>query len=67
MKNIVVLLLGVLGVFYLLNPGSGLFELIPDNLPLVGNLDDAAALVLLVMCLQHFDIQLPDIFGRRKK
>jgi len=67
MKNIVVLLLGILGAFYLLNPGSGLFELIPDNLPLVGNLDDAAALVLLVMCLQHFDIQLPDIFGRRKK
>lgn len=66
MKNSIVLLLGLLGVVYLLNPGSGIFELIPDNLPLIGNLDDAAALALLVMCLQHFGIQLPDIFRRRK-
>lgn len=66
MKNAVVLLLGVLGAIYLLNPGAGIFELIPDTLPLVGNLDDAAALALLVMCLQHFGIQLPDIFGKQK-
>ena len=66
MKNTIVLLLGVLGAVYLLNPGAGIFELIPDSLPLVGNLDDAAALVLLVICLQHFGIQLPDIFGKRK-
>lgn len=66
MKNITVLLLGLLGVIYLLNPGAGIFELIPDNLPFVGNLDDAAALALLVMCLQYFGINLPDIFGRKK-
>jgi uncharacterized membrane protein YkvA (DUF1232 family) len=66
MKNIIVLLLGLIGVIYLLNPGSGIFELIPDNLPFIGNLDDAAALALLVMCLQHFGINLPDIFGRKK-
>lgn len=66
MKNAIVLLLGLLGVIYLLNPGSGIFELIPDNLPFIGNLDDAAALALLVMCLQHFGINLPDLFGRNK-
>ncbi len=67
MKNSIVLLLGLLGVIYLLNPGAGLFELIPDNLPLIGNLDDGLALALLVICLQHFGIQLPDIFNRGKK
>ncbi len=66
MKNSIVLLLGLLSVIYLLNPGAGIFELIPDNLPFVGNLDDAAALALLVMCLQYFGINLPDLFGRKK-
>ncbi len=66
MKNIIVLLLGLSGVIYLFNPGAGIFELIPDNLPFIGNLDDAAALVLVVMCLQHFGINLPDIFGGKK-
>lgn len=66
MKNTIVLLLGLLGVIYLFNPGAGVFELIPDNLPFVGNLDDAVALTLLVMCLQHFGINLPDLFGRKK-
>ncbi len=66
MKNFIVLLLGLISVIYLFNPGSGIFELIPDNLPFIGNLDDAAALALLVMCLQHFDIHLPDLFGRKK-
>jgi uncharacterized membrane protein YkvA (DUF1232 family) len=65
-KNSIVLLLGLLSVIYLLNPGAGIFELIPDNLPFVGNLDDAAALALLVMCLQYFGINLPDLFRRKK-
>lgn len=66
-KKTIVLLLGLLGVVYLFNPGAGVFELIPDNLPFIGNLDDAAALALLVMCLQYFDINLPDLFKRKKE
>ncbi len=38
------LLLGmVLCVLYLLNPTAGIFELIPDNIPGVGNIDEGAA------------------------
>ena len=29
-----------LGLLYLINPTMGLIELLPDNLPIVGNLDD---------------------------
>jgi hypothetical protein len=43
-----------------------LFEIIPDNLPLVGNLDEAAAVALLLMCLSYFGIDLPNIFKRDK-
>ncbi len=38
-----VYILSVLGCIYLLNPGAGILELLPDNLPLVGNLDEGAA------------------------
>lgn len=66
MKNIVVFFAGLLAVIYLLNPTAGVFEIIPDNLPLVGNLDEAAAVALLLMCLKYFGIELPDIFRRGK-
>lgn len=35
------------GVIYMLNPTLGVFELIPDTLPLVGNLDEAGAMMLM--------------------
>lgn len=31
------------GILYILNPGGGVVELIPDFIPLVGNIDEAAA------------------------
>ena len=47
-------LLGILGVLYLINPTAGLFELIPDNLPFVGNLDDGVAAVLIWTGMQEY-------------
>ena len=62
MKNLGAVLLGVLALLYLLNPTAGVFELIPDNLPLIGNLDEAGAMTLLLICLRYFGYELPDIF-----
>lgn len=67
MKKIAVFCAGLLAVLYILNPTAGVFELIPDNIPLIGNLDEAAAVALLLMCLKYFGIELPDIFRRGKK
>jgi 4-hydroxybenzoate polyprenyltransferase len=66
MKRIVVFCAGILATIYILNPTAGLFEILPDNLPLVGNLDEAAAVALLLMCLSYFGIDLPNIFKRYK-
>jgi hypothetical protein len=47
-------LLGVLiGGIYILNPTLGLFELLPDNAPGVGNLDEAGAAALLIFGLRY--------------
>ena len=44
-----VLGLGVLGLVYILNPTFGVFELIPDNLPIIGNLDEGMAYFLVML------------------
>jgi uncharacterized membrane protein YkvA (DUF1232 family) len=49
-----VYLFAVLGVIYILNPTAGFIEFIPDNLPIIGNLDEGAAFVLIWYGLVEF-------------
>jgi uncharacterized membrane protein YkvA (DUF1232 family) len=42
----------ILCVIYLLNPTSGVIELIPDVLPIVGNIDETAVASLLILSIQ---------------
>ncbi|MEM7401212.1 MAG: DUF1232 domain-containing protein [Pseudomonadota bacterium] len=66
MKSLIVALLGLLSVIYILNPGAGIFDLIPDIIPFVGNLDEAAATALFISCLGYFGIDLANIFKKDK-
>ncbi len=66
MKKTGIFLLGLLSLIYLLNPTAGFFELIPDNIPIIGNLDEAAAVTLLLMCLSYFGYELPKIFSPKR-
>jgi len=43
-----VYLLGLVGGVYILNPTLGIFELIPDALPIVGNLDEGVAVMMIL-------------------
>jgi len=43
----------IVGVIYILNPTFGVFELIPDNLPYIGNLDEASAVLLILACIKE--------------
>jgi hypothetical protein len=47
-------LAALIGIIYILNPTAGLIELIPDNIPLVGNLDEGAAFLLMWYGLVEF-------------
>lgn len=42
-----------LGSIYLLNPGAGAFELIPDYLPIFGHIDEVAAVGLVAACVRN--------------
>jgi hypothetical protein len=46
--------LAAIGFVYILNPTAGLIELLPDNLPIFGNLDEGAAFAMLWFGLIEF-------------
>ena len=64
-KTIAVIILGILSLLYIFNPGAGILEFIPDNIPFIGNLDEAAAVMILLASLRYFGIDIGDIFKRR--
>ncbi len=66
-KSIIVSIIGILSFIYLINPGFGVFEFIPDTFPFIGNLDEATATLLLLSALAYFGIDLRNIFGNKSK
>jgi hypothetical protein len=48
-----------LGGLYLLNPLAGI-DLLPDVIPVAGNLDEAAVVLIVLGALRYLDIPLPD-------
>ncbi len=66
-SSIIIAGVGAFSAFYLINPTAGVIELIPDNIPFVGNLDEAAAAGLLISCLAYFGVDLGGLFGRKEK
>ncbi|MFM2309570.1 MAG: hypothetical protein RLY87_1692 [Chloroflexota bacterium] len=50
-----ILLVSILfSVIYIINPTAGFLEFIPDNLPLIGNLDEAGATALLIWAINEW-------------
>lgn len=45
--------LGLVSLVYILNPTAGIIELLPDGLPLIGNLDEVGATLLLMKSLKE--------------
>jgi hypothetical protein len=64
-KGILVFGSGVIAFIYLANIGAGFIELIPDNIPVFGNLDEAAATLLLLNSLAYFGLDLRRQFPAR--
>ena len=49
-----VYLFAVLGFIYILNPTAGIIEFIPDNIPVIGNLDEGVAFMLVLAGFVEF-------------
>ena len=59
LKHFLVFLIGVVCAIWLLNP-PGLN--LDDTIPLVGNLDEAAAALVLINCLAYFGFDMTRMF-----
>jgi aminopeptidase C len=57
------IVVGILGAI----STAGILELIPDNIPFIGNLDEAAAAAMLISCLAYFGLDIGALFGRKTK
>lgn len=66
MQHLFVISMGLLSLLYLLNPSMGVFEIIPDNFPVFGNLDEATATALLLASLRYYGLDLTAWFRRGK-
>ncbi|MBK7096786.1 MAG: DUF1232 domain-containing protein [Saprospiraceae bacterium] len=67
MKTIFVGLLSLISLIYLINPTAGVFELLPDNLPFIGNIDEGLAAWILYSSIEYFRGKKIGIFGQRKE
>lgn len=67
MKRILVALSGLLSFLYLLNPTAGIFELLPDNIPFVGNVDEGLAAYVLYSAIHYFRGKDIGLFGSGAK
>ncbi len=66
-KEMVIVFIGLFAAVYLVYPSLGVFELIPDAIPLVGSMDEAGATVLLVNTLNYYGINLTALYGKPDK
>ena len=64
-KDVFIAILGVIALIYLLNPGAGILEIIPDNLPVIGNIDEATAGLVLFSCLRYFGMDISNLFKKQ--
>lgn len=63
-KDFGILIIGIISVLYILNITFGVVEFLPDNLPFVGNVDEAVVTAILISVLQYFGIDITRIFKR---
>lgn len=66
-QDITVIGAALFALIYLINPTAGFLEFIPDNIPLIGNLDEAGAVFILISALKYFGFEMPNIFKKEEK
>jgi uncharacterized membrane protein YkvA (DUF1232 family) len=63
LKEMFIIAIGILAVIYLINPGAGFIEFIPDYIPLIGNIDEGFATMVLLSVLRYYGLDVSRLFG----
>jgi len=67
MKTLFVAGLGIISFIYIINPTAGILELIPDNFPLIGNLDEAAAVAIIIASIRYFGFDVSNFLSGKNQ
>jgi hypothetical protein len=59
LRKVIATATGLVSALYLINPTFGVFEFLPDNIPIVGNLDESFFTWVLIASLAALGIELP--------
>ncbi|MFT7328020.1 MAG: hypothetical protein ACI870_000197 [Crocinitomicaceae bacterium] len=59
------LVVGIISVLYIMNISIGLIEILPDNLPFIGNIDEAVVSAILISVFYYFGIDITRFFKRK--
>ena len=66
-KEMFILGLAFFAVVYMVFPTLGIFELIPDAIPLIGSLDEGAATLILLNTLNYYGFNVTNLYGKPSK
>ncbi len=64
LKEALILAVAAVAIIYIGNPGAGFIELIPDNAPIIGNLDEAGAVLILISVLRYYGVDPTRLLAR---
>jgi hypothetical protein len=65
LKEMMIIGLAGVATIYLIYPSLGVFELIPDAIPILGSLDEASATIILINTFRYYGFDLTRMYGRR--
>ncbi len=65
-KKYAVAAVGIISFIYLLNFTFGFIEFLPDTIPGFGNMDEAAATMLLLSSLRYFGFDWANLFQKEE-
>ena len=64
-KEMMIIGLAAVALIYLIYPSLGVFELIPDAIPVIGSLDEASATLILISTLRYYGFDVSRLYGKR--
>ena len=65
-KEMIILATAFAAGVYMIFPTLGIFELIPDAIPIIGSLDEGAATLILLNTLSYYGLDITRLYGKRQ-
>ena len=66
-KEMFIVGMAFVALVYMMFPTLGIFELIPDAIPIIGSLDEGAATLIILNTLNYYGLDVTHLYGKPRK